>query len=301
MNVNFKQLETFVLVADLGSFRKVAARLNTTQPNISARIAALENSLDIVLMERDAGSVRLTARGEKLLDYARRVMQSVDDFVVASDNTNLFDGVLRLGVTEMIVSTWLGEFLKQFKEHYPKTSIELTVDLSSTLEQALADNDIDIAFQSGPFSRSASASFDLGSFPMVWVAPPELELAVDKKITLDKLTQFPIITHARNTRSYLEIVEHLEKRSDLRARLVPSSNLSAGIQMAIDGYGVGAMLQPMVESELKAGQLVLVNYPWTPKRLAFYARYNKDRSHTVIIEAAELASKISNHLASKYV
>lgn len=300
MNIKLKQLETFVLVADLGSFRKVADRLNTTQPNISARIASLENTLGTVLMERDAGSVRLTARGLDLLDYARRVVHSVDEFVVAADNANLFDGVLRLGVTEMVVNTWLSEFLKRFKERYPNTSIELTVDLSMTLEQALADNDIDIAFQSGPFSRSASGSHNLGSFPMVWVAPPELELHSRKKVTLSNLAQFPIITHARNTRSYLEIVEHLALHTDIKVRLVPSSNLSAGIQMAIDGYGVAAMLQPMVEKELAAGLLELVAYAWVPERLDFYARYNKHRAHNVIVQAACLASDISNQLASQY-
>ena len=300
MNVKLTQLETFVLVADLGSFRKVATRLNTTQPNISARIASLENALGVVLMERDAGSVRLTARGVKLLEYARRVVQSVDDFMVASDNANLFDGVLRLGVTEMIVNTWLGEFLKRFKLSYPNTSIELSVDLSATLEQALADHEIDLAFQSGPFSRDVSGSHELGRFPMVWVAPPELDLHSGKKVTLDQLAQFPIITHARNTRSYLEITEHIGSRPDLDIRLVPSSNLSAGVQMAIDGYGVGAMLRPMVEKELQAGQLKLIAYKWAPERLAFYARYDKHRSNSVIVDAARLASEISNELASKY-
>ena len=46
LNFNLKHLEAFVWVADLGSFRKAADRLNTTQPNISSRIAALETALD---------------------------------------------------------------------------------------------------------------------------------------------------------------------------------------------------------------------------------------------------------------
>lgn len=71
MKLNLKQIEAFVWVADLGTFRKAAARLHTMQPNISGRIAALETALDTRLMERDAGSVRLTTQGQKLLSYAR--------------------------------------------------------------------------------------------------------------------------------------------------------------------------------------------------------------------------------------
>jgi len=59
-----KQLEALVWVADLGSFRKAAQQLNTTQPNISSRIAGLENTLGVVLMQRDAGSVRITVKGQ---------------------------------------------------------------------------------------------------------------------------------------------------------------------------------------------------------------------------------------------
>jgi len=51
---------------DAGTFRAAASALGTTQPNISARITALETALDVTLLVRDAGSVRLTADGEKL-------------------------------------------------------------------------------------------------------------------------------------------------------------------------------------------------------------------------------------------
>jgi len=72
VKINLKQLEAFVWVADLGSFRKAADRLNTTQPNVSSRIALLEGAMKRKLMERDAGSVRLTSKGIEMLDYARK-------------------------------------------------------------------------------------------------------------------------------------------------------------------------------------------------------------------------------------
>jgi DNA-binding transcriptional LysR family regulator len=62
-----KHVEAFVTVADLGSFRRAAARPNTTQPNTSNRIAQLESRLGQSLLERDAGSVRLTPAGRRHL------------------------------------------------------------------------------------------------------------------------------------------------------------------------------------------------------------------------------------------
>lgn len=57
--LNYKRLETFVWVASLGSFRKAAERLHTTQPAISARIAGLEEELGVKLFEREGGPARL--------------------------------------------------------------------------------------------------------------------------------------------------------------------------------------------------------------------------------------------------
>lgn len=99
MKINLKQLEAFVWVADLGSFRKAADRLNTTQPNVSSRIALLEGAMKRKLMERDAGSVRLTSKGIQMLDYARKVLQAADAFSDAAAEPSLIDGTLRLGVT----------------------------------------------------------------------------------------------------------------------------------------------------------------------------------------------------------
>ncbi|MGB1338026.1 MAG: LysR family transcriptional regulator, partial [Planktomarina sp.] len=72
--ITLKQLEAFAFVVDTGTFRAAAFALGTTQPNISARITALESALNVTLLIRDAGSVRLTADGEKLLVKTREVL-----------------------------------------------------------------------------------------------------------------------------------------------------------------------------------------------------------------------------------
>ena len=99
MNINFKQLEAFIWVSDLESFRRAAERLNTTQPNISARISSLEDALNTKLMERDAGSVRLNAKGEQLLPEARKILRSVENLIKTAGQSKRIEGVIKLGVT----------------------------------------------------------------------------------------------------------------------------------------------------------------------------------------------------------
>lgn len=299
MKLNLKQLETFIWVADLGSFRRTAERLNTTQPNISSRIASLEDALGITLMERDAGSVRLTARGQELLEKARQVMRSVDDFVEAADSKSLYQDRIRVGVTEMVAHTWLDDFLKAFKQRYPNAMLELSVDLAANLERELLDNTLDLTFQSGPFTQQVSGNLDLGSFPMVWVASPDLGLSASTPLDRSDFNRFSVITHAKNTIAYQEVSDHFSGVSSC-PNILPSSNLLVAVKMVADSYGLGALLEPLVQEHLNAKTLVKLNYQWTPKDLAFHARFDQQRSGNLIKEAAEIAQGISKQFAGQF-
>jgi len=292
VKLNLKQVEAFVWVTDLGSFRKAATRLNTTQPNISGRVASLETVLGGRLMERDAGSVRLTSQGQRLLPYFRKVLSSTDELIEAAGRNDLVDGVLKLGVTEMVVNTWLREFLRRLKEHYPQVTVELTVDASVNIEKELIERSIDLALQNEPFMHRTSGNVDLGTYPIIWVAAPELGLHRAKKITLEQIGAHPILTHSRNTRLYEDINYHFMQHSP-DIRIVSSNNLAACLQMAADAMGVASVPETMVDNELRTGELVKVNYHWVPESLHFMARYEAERCSQMIVKAAEVAGEVS--------
>jgi DNA-binding transcriptional LysR family regulator len=300
VKLKLAQLEAFVWVADLGSFRKAAERLSTTQPNISTRILALEQTLDVTLMERDAGSVRLTSKGHELLDHARQVLRSSEQFLEAAGTAALYEGVLKLGVTEMIVHTWLREFLKTLKDKFPNVLVELTVDLSANLKKELFSRSIDLALQSGPFERQTSGWEDLGTYHWVWVASSELALPSQMPINAKDLLQHPILTHARDTRPYEEVASHFRGLQQLPARLVPSSNLAACLHMTVDSMGIAALPAAMVRDYLASAQLQLINYPWTPGSLEFGARYDADRSPAFVAQAAVLAKELSHRYIKEF-
>lgn len=300
MNLKIAQLEAFVWVADLGSFRRAAERLNTTQPNISTRISALEQMLDVTLMERDAGSVRLTSKGVELLDHARRVLRSAESFLEASGQAALYEGVLKLGVTEMVAQTWLRDFLKALKREYPNILVELTVDLSANLNHELFSRSIDLAFQSGPFERQTSGQEMLGTYRWIWVAAPELPYLEGAGLGSEQLLRHPILTHARDTRPHEEVAAHFRSQRGVTARLVPSSNLAACLHMSIDGMGIASMPASMARDDIVAGKLRQVQYEWTPESLVFRARYDAARSPAFVARAAELAGRLAREYVERF-
>ena len=294
MKINLKQLEAFVWVADLGSFRKAADRLNTTQPNVSSRIALLEEAMKRKLMERDAGSVRLTSKGIQMLEYARKVLRTADAFADAAAEPSLIDGTLRLGVTEMIVHTWLSDFLKALSTTFPQLHVELTVDLSVNLERELAARTLDLALQNGPFRQQITGKIPLGDYPLIWVASRSLSLRGIQNPTMDHIAQHPILTHSRDTRLYTETAAHFARRKDLNVRLVPSSNLAACLYMTLNGMGVATLPAAMVTKELSSGDLIQIDYQWQPEDLEFFARFDADRAPSFVPQAAKIAKTMAD-------
>ncbi|MEO9865895.1 MAG: LysR family transcriptional regulator [Yoonia sp.] len=288
-----KQLEALVWVADLGSFRKAAAHLNTTQPNISARIAGLETTLGTILMQRDAGSVRLTEKGEEIVQAARRVLRQSEDLITIAERPDLMQDRLRLGVTELIAGTWLHPYLRKLKETYPGISVELTVDLSRNLDRALNSHTLDLTIQTAPFALPVSGTIALGDYLYGWVADPTIAAALPGKQTVADLTAFNVLTHARHTQSFVELTEHADTTGIAKARFVPSSSLSSCLQMAVEGMGVALVPLAMAERDIAAGRLVVIDADWMAKPLQVAARFHADKVAGYVAQAAQIALQIA--------
>ena len=291
-NINLKQLEAFIQIAKDRSFRKAAERLNTTQPNVSVRLANLETQIGQVLMDRDAGSVRLTPAGQRLLPKAQAVLEAIEDFKICADNSKLFTGGLRLGVTETIAHSWLSDFLNAFNKKFPNITIELNVDLSANLTAALIEGSIDLALQSGPFQRNLSNTLPLGKVPLIWVAAPALEISNSLLYSGD-ITKFPILTHSRHTLPFKQLEQHFSLALE-NAKLVPSSSLAACLQMTIKAIGAACLPSAIVTEAVESNLLQKLNYPWVPDALIFEARHlNSNHIAHHIKEAGLIAAQVA--------
>lgn len=292
--MNFKRLQTFVWVATLGSFRKTAERLFTTQPAISSRIAALEAELGVKLFERDGGPgpVSLTAKGQELLPYAEKVIFISEQLRKRADTASSLSGILRLGVSESIVHTWLPEFFRRLRTDMPNLDVELTVDTTRNLRVELLDRSLDIAFLLGPISAPSIANLDLCTFPLIWVASPALACP-ERLLTLDELATWPIITYARNTKPFAEISHKFRNVDGAPPRFFTSSSLAACHRLTLDAVGISTLPRVMIAKELAEGTLKEVNASWTPSRLDFTASYSMHSSGVLIEPVAELAIRVA--------
>src|SRR5947208_11426342 len=124
---DFKAIETFMWVVTLGSFRGAAQKLNTTQPAISQRIAQLEREVGVKLLQRDRRMVLPTPSGRQLMVYAEKLIGLRSEMLAVVGDRSAMRGVLRLGVAETIVHTWLSQLINEVNRAYPNLSLERRV------------------------------------------------------------------------------------------------------------------------------------------------------------------------------
>ncbi|UWR14806.1 LysR family transcriptional regulator [Sulfitobacter sp. M368] len=288
-----KQLEALIWVADLGSFRKAAAHLNTTQPNISARIAGIEATLGVTLMLRNAGSVQLTDKGTEIVQAARRVLHEAEGLITVAKRPDLIQDRLRLGVTELVACTWLHSFLLSLKDAYPSVSVELTVDLSRNLDIALTKNAVDLAIQTAPFSSNATGITELGQYPYIWVCGASLTFEEGQQYGIGDLLEAGILTPARDTQASIALNEYADRQGLPKGRIVPSNSLSSCVKMARDGLGVAVLPRALVTAEAGGAPLRQLRVDWTPAPLRFAARYQAGKVARYVEVAAAIAGQIS--------
>ncbi|MBR0895758.1 LysR family transcriptional regulator [Bradyrhizobium tropiciagri] len=131
-------LQAFVAVADHRSFTRAASALNRTQSAVSMQVKRLEERLQAELFHRSTTSVDLSAAGEGLLGYARRIL-SLNAEAIGRVREHGTDGRVRLGVMDDYGTLIVPPLLKDFVANYPLIHVEMETGLTSSMTDRLGE------------------------------------------------------------------------------------------------------------------------------------------------------------------
>jgi len=142
-------LESFLAVADTGSFSEAASRLHRSQPRVSTHVAQLEAAIRQSLFDRRRRPVTLTDAGVIMAVHARRVLQALDEAADAfGDATGAIRGTVTLGTHPSISAGYMPGLLSRLKRSAPGVAIELTEKTTTQLVESLRQGTIDLAIRS---------------------------------------------------------------------------------------------------------------------------------------------------------
>jgi DNA-binding transcriptional LysR family regulator len=142
--LDIDQLRTFVAIADTGSFTRAAEIVHKTQSAVSMQMKRLEDRVGRPIFERDGRLSKLTDEGERLLDYARRIVR-LNTECMASFNDNELIGRVRLGLPDDYADRYLPEILARFSRSNPKAEVTVMCEPTHNLIERVQHGDLDLA------------------------------------------------------------------------------------------------------------------------------------------------------------
>ena len=269
--MDFKQLRSFVAVADCGSFTQAAAQLYTSQPTISAHIRQLEEELQQRLFLRTTKSLSITPHGRDLYDYAVQVL-SLQDRLLAGWRQG--EHVVSLGVSTIPSAYLLPDLLARFSVLHPDISFDIHQSDSSGVLRALRTGRFDLGLTGMTAPDEDLVFTPLYQDAMVLIAPntPEFSAAKAQNMPLAALLQsHPLLLRENGSGSQRSADDFLRAaglKTDalhVAARLNDQESIK---NLVAAGLGLAIVSAVSVARERDRGDLLL--FPLADAARSFY-------------------------------
>lgn len=173
--MDFRQLKTFVTVAECGGFTQAAEKLGISQPTASLHVRTLENELGRPLLLRTAKHTALTADGYKIFEQAKTILalhKRMTAGIGAKDENTIY-----IGASSIPSNYILPDALAAFRKLHPEAMFSVHQDDSENIATNLADGLVSIGFFGMPSKEPALKSTVLCKDKIVLVTPNTPEFA----------------------------------------------------------------------------------------------------------------------------
>lgn len=258
-DVQLPYLETFSKAAELSSFTGAAKALRLTQASVSQRIQALEKTLDKSLFKRQGGRVLLTEAGQRLYEYAQRILGLHREArqEVAGHEAPV-GGELLLAGSSIPGEHFLPTLLSAFSQKYPHIRVRAGISDSMAVMAQVERGEVSLGLVGRKTDNPHLEFRYLASDRIVLVVPPDHPLSKRKKVSMKQLTGYPLVLREAGSglrHCFEKSLERAERSlADFRVALELGSN-EAIKEAVLRGVGVAVLSVYAVQKELKANQL----------------------------------------------
>ncbi|WP_343630781.1 LysR substrate-binding domain-containing protein [Roseateles sp.] len=261
-------LQTFLRVAEAGSFSAAAQQLATTQPTVSRRVQLLESLLGARLVERSTRGLRLTEEGERCAAQAQELIDGWQSLAEDIDGGEELSGTLRLRVPHAFGQSQLIEPLAAFLTKHPRVSVEWM--LQDQLPDFSREN-VDCSLLVGEIAQPNLIATQLAEVPRVLVAAPAIARKLPKGLDKAAPEEIAAVLAAQPWLAllafYRDGIELVGAKGDGRVEIpfkprLGTDSLFALVESARRGLGVALVSQWAVMDDLAEGRLVRLLPSW---------------------------------------
>jgi DNA-binding transcriptional LysR family regulator len=252
------QLETFLAVASNGGFHRAAAALRVSQPAVSARIHALEDSLGTRLFERGPGGFSLSPAGKTLRPHAEQLLrqvalarQAVHELQPASG------GAVPIAASLSICTYLLPAVLKRYQTEHPDIVVSVRSGNSAQVLKMVLDGEVEFGLARS-LHHPEVETISLRDDPLMLVGHPRHPATAKRRVTLEELESLPLIAYDRGSSDWT-LMNGLFRRAGLLPNIVLEvETIEACLRMVLRKLGISFLPQLAVHDELRKKKLVVL-------------------------------------------
>ncbi|GEQ99835.1 hyaluronan synthase [Iodidimonas gelatinilytica] len=248
---SLRQIRYFLEVAKAGSYRRAAARIGVSQPTLTAQIAALEDILGCVLLERMKTGAVPTPLGRDLIGLAQTLVHEMDLFTQKARSGSLgVVGTHRLGVPPTLGPYLLPEVIGAVHEAYPDLQLYVREDGPRDLEAQLLEGHYDLILTQFPLTASDITTDILFDEPLILTASGDHPLSLLDQVTPEHLHGQKLLALEDRYRFFDQVQELAHRFHARLLREYEGTSLDTLRHMVGMNMGLGFLPALYVRSEI---------------------------------------------------
>ena len=294
--MEFREISTFLQVAQYQSFSKAARQLGYSQAAVTIQIKQLEHELGVHLFDRIGKQISLTHQGQVFYQYAVSIRNDLERAKNAVSDPSTLSGKLCLGTIESICASIFPDLLAEYHRLHPEVTISIVTDSPGVLLDRMNENAIDIVYlldrriYDNRWRKTLEEPEE-----NIFVASPDHELALtERELELDEVLRFPFFLTEKDA-SYRHMLE--QYLASINRSVKPFLEIGSTefiIHMLLKNTGISFLPKFTVQRELQQKQLTALNVRGFQMQTWRQIFYHKDKWVTrEMQEFLRLAEKMS--------
>ncbi|MFJ5771175.1 LysR family transcriptional regulator [Psychrobacillus sp. NPDC093180] len=276
--MEFRNIITFLCVAEIGSFTGAANQLGYVQSTVTIQIKQLEEELGTVLFDRIGKRIELTANGKSFMHYANQLVNISEQAKLIGKRPDKIEGSIRIGILESLLMWILSEKLPEYNKLLPLVKVQTRTSPADELFQMLKQNELDIVYFLG--KKMHSTDFVCAwSEPVkiVFVSHPDNPFAHKKDVLLRELVDQPFIL-TENNGFYRNSLDEVAMQQGITIQpLFVIDNTSAIIKLLKKGLGISFLPEYAIKESIIKDELAIIDVKDCSIQFWSQLFYHKDK------------------------
>lgn len=280
--MTLRHLYVFLCVCDEGNMTAAAKKLFIAQPSVSQTISELEKHYNVKLFERLGRKLFITLAGQKLLTYARHIVNLSYEVEEAMRDVN-DNGILRIGASVTVGTYILPSMIGEFLNYNSKSKVVSTVNNTTVIEEMVLTDQLDLGLVEGQVESPGILHMPFMEDELVLVSSFTHPFAREEKITIAELKDVEVIVREEGsgTRNLFES-EMIDR--GIKWNVVGIYNNAEAIKNAVTaGLGVSVISRMAVQKEIERRELAIIEIEGISFKRQFSIIYHKNKYISAIL------------------